>query len=542
MSQSFLGRIPVPTPRAVVLYLAGFSCLALTAAMNRHAGVSQAASEHGRDLIGAGAILIDVVGIVIFGSMAGILLAQKQRLMGTAVLLITILSAVYSVGSIITFMATEYMSVQSANQAKADAVKARAAADVQAAHERRQAAAELAKRTMEEQAKIAASAGRKDKRAMAKDLSSGGSALVEALTKEQAPAATQPAGPTEIAVRPDLGMEVLASISTLPERTVTVLRMGMFACLLILFKLFAFPLAGYNTSRRTVASFVTVPETVLVPAGTEARTVRAIPEEIVIEASKMLAAPEAKQKAIAPPTSIPAPLPEPLNEPIAEWRELLDQLGHFHPRKGPLRPRLEANQVGYHWLVWLYAYGHTGAYTSQQMTQLHEQFCLAAWRELGDSTGNSAKSHLYQVAQKLDKKAVVRKGGKAAPTMWHISPVGSPKVKKWLQKAGILSQAPQSLTEATKAAAAGPPKEDIKEPADQEATSGEVVPFLENAGSVEPAPAKRRPIQGLAELHRARPDLEAMRHLARMDKTAWRAKGHGLRPQHLHRFSRARAA
>ena len=60
-------------------------------------------------------------------------------------------------------------------------------------------------------------------------------------------------------------------------------------------------------------------------------------------------------------------------------------------------------------------------------------------------------------------------------------------------------------------------------------------------GSAAASPPPAKPVRGLAQL-RGVPDLDAMCHLARMDKTAWKAKGHSLRPQHLHRFSRARAA
>ena len=535
---SLLRSIPIPTARAVVLYTAGIACLILTALMNRHAAVSQAATEHGRELIGAGAMLIDIVGLVVFGTIAGNLLAQRKRMIGGIVLLVTIGSAVYSVTSIVSFVAQEMLSVEQSRKDARQAQLDRVASDGQAAKERREAQERLAQSTLGVLQSQMKDAGRKEKRQLSKDLAKNSGELIDSLGKEQAARPTS-SGTTqhEIALRPDAATEVLSWISAMPERTVQVTRMAFFAVLLILFKLLAFPLAGFYSQRKADVVALRTPDTASVPS---TGTLTRVPDEIVIEADKLIAAPVAQAAKAEEPAkkATTTAASEPPAEPAAEWRDLLDGLGHFHPRKGPLRPPLDRKVVGYHWATWLYAYGHTGAYSKDQMTKLHEQFCLAAWRELGDPTSNTAKSHLYQVAAKLDRKTIAKKGGNSGPTTWHIEPVPAAKVRRWLTKAGVLTAAPAvSLTEATKAVAAEPAQEEAL--ADKEATVGSVIPFAGGSAAVSPPPAK--PVRGLAQL-RGVPDLDAMRHAARMDKTTWRSKGHTPRPQYLHRFSRARAA
>ena len=248
---------------------------------------------------------------------------------------------------------------------------------------------------------------------------------------------------------------------------------------------------------------------------------------------------------IAPPVAKPmeiktVPVPASLPEPAPEWRTMLADLGYFCPRKGALREPIDRKVLGYHWLTWLYAFGRTGTFTSEQVERMYEEFLLASWRESGTGV-NIAKGELHAAALKLDKRAIERD----KKSNWTITIKSPKRMRELLLKRDIIS------AKAVKEVAAS-----VDPKLEKEATAGSVLPFptaiVSGAGSVaEPAnddtPAAtevaRVPVRGRAEMQpRIVPNLEAMRVQARMEKTAMRSKGHALRPQHLHRFSRARAA
>lgn len=527
-----LRSIPRPSAKSAWLYVGGFCCLALTALMNRHAGVSQGATEEGRQLLGAAAIVIDIVGIVVFGSVAGNLFASPgkvKKVLGSMVLLVTIGCALFSITSIMSFVASEWLSVAESRKAVIEAAKQKQAADIQASKDRRDGQERLATSALGMMQAQLKDANRKEKRILSEKFSKGTSEMIDALGKEQAAKPAEHAS-AEIAMRPDGGAEVASWMLNVTERTWQVTRIAAVAVLLIVLKLFAFPLGGYYYNQRR--------ETVMTLLPLSAETARSAP--LTLEAEKpMLALPPPVEES-KPIATVPAP--SALPEPAAEWRPLLAELDYFTARKGALRKPIDRKVLGYHWLTWLYAYGRVGTFTSEQVERMFEEFLLASWREAGTGV-NIAKGKLHASALKLDKGAITRD----KKSNWTITLKSPKRMRELLVKRAILRPTPavaaQPDTKTTTAAQNS-----------GEATRGTVVPFPTSPEaaasgdvSLAAAPANentkpRSPVRGLAELTRQVPDLDAQRHWSRMEKTAWKARRSSLRPQHMHRFSRARAA
>lgn len=512
---TLLKKIPRPSTRAVWLYLGGFACLALTALMNRHAGVSQGATEEGRQLLGAAAIVIDIVGIVVFGSVAGNMFWAGKKFLASMVLIVMIGCALFSITSIMSFVASEWLSVAESRKATIEAGKQRDVAAIHAAKERREAQERLAQSGLGMMQAQLKEANRKEKRVLSEKFSKGTSEMIDALGKEQT---AKPADPPsqEIAMRPDGGAEVASWMLSIPEKTWQVTRIAAVAILLIVLKAFAFPLGAYYWSREGARAYATIDVT---PTAAMADQ-----QTIPLEAIKPLALPkpvEIKQS---------QPAPDPM---AAEWRAILDGLDFFASRKGPLRPGVARDKIGYHWLAWLMAERRTGEFTSEQVDRLYDEFCSAAHREQVSGI-NIAKGELRTAGDKAKKKSIQVRDSKS-PTLWTINPIPAGRVRETLIKRNLLSPSPEAAA-----------------PKTVEAASGSVVPFVSTSGADArpapaanddaPVPAPRKPVQGLAELTRHVPDLRAMAALERQEKAAWRAKGQTAARPYLHRFSRARAA
>lgn len=536
-------KIPRPPAKAVWLYIGGFACLALTALMNRHAGVSQGATEEGRQLLGAASIVIDVVGIVVMGSIAGNLLAGSgwgKKFMGGMVMVVVIGCAAFSITSIMSFVASEWISVAESRKAVIQAAKDREAAIEKAAKERREAQERLAQSGLGMmQAQVKDAGSKKERKVLGEQFAKGTSAMIAELGKEQqAPAKpAEPPQQQEIALVPDGGAVVANWLLNVPERTWQVSRSAAIAVLLILLKLFAFPLGGYYWGRKEERSYATIDVTPTIvvaalPAAEAPIALAAAPAPLQIAAAKPV---EAKP--------VPAVAAAVGPEPAPEWRPLLEQMDFFAPRKGALREPLERKVLGYHWLTWLYAYGKTGIFSPDQVDRMYEEFCLSGWRESGTGV-NVAKGELHAAALKLDKRAIERD----KQSRWTITLKSPKRMRELLVKRGLLTQSTASMSQAVKEVAGADPKP-------EEAPEERVVPFAVASGvagppanddtprpAAAPAPAPI-PVRGRAELQpRIVPNLEAMRALERVNKAAWRSRGHSAPKQHLHRFSRARAA
>jgi hypothetical protein len=543
MSTKF--RFAPPSTRSVILYLAGFSCLFLTAAMNMHAGVSQAATEHGRDLLGAAAIIIDIVGIVIFGSIAGNLLAAGKRAIGLLVLLVAVGAAAYSITSIISFVAGEWNSVAASRRAAIEVGKARELASLQAAKERREAQERLAKSGQDMMAATVKDASRKEKRVLAEKFAKGTAEMIDALGKDSSQPKPEP-GPT-LQMLPDAGAEMFSWLAGVPERTYQVTRMAGMACLLILFKIIAFPLAGYYWNTRsmkrdavTVDGIAIEPVRLAAPVVSPQLDITPI-EPVQLEASK----PPLQIAKTEPAPVVKATLPEaPQFSP--EWRALLHELKFFpDSKKGKLREGLKRDVLGYHCLAWINASGRFGDLTVEQAEQLITDFHSASHRELINGV-NVLKGELRQAADKVNKKAILVSDNKGPgrPTKWTINPVSINRLRDVLTKRGILgATSTKPVKEATAEAVVDPTSRPavaaVVAPTEAGGES-RVVPF--SGGAARPASLPRRPVQGLAELQRFRPNLEAMRVLERTQKLAWQQRAHASDRKQLNRMSRARAA
>lgn len=532
---AILKRIPVPTGRSLVLYLAGFACLGLTALMNLHAGVSQAATEQGRQLLGAASIIIDVIGLVVIGSVAGNLLGMGKRGLGALMLSLTILSGIYSMGSILTFVATEWLSVAESRKAAIQLARDKQDEERRLREERLKLQAQTAQAALQSmQATVKDATSRKERKILSDGFAKGANEVISTLGKEQtAAAAPAPAAEERIQLRPDAGAEAVQWITTLPEKTYQVIRMGLISCLLIAFKMALFPLAGYYQNRRREGMLVD-----LVPF-----------EDLPM--SKAVAAPATAALALPPPAlakTEPAPLPKEatklLNEPSPEWRLLLDAMEF--PRKKGLkelqRKQHPREQIGWRWFTWLVAHGHTGDYTATEVEKLYDSFCDSDYPR--DRWGlNVAKGELRTAG----KKWITVRDSKS-PTMWTIQMPKISYVRDQLVKRKVITgNAPVAAEEAAKV--------DPKKGKPEEAGGGaRVVPFEAAGGASAEAksppaapanddtPLKRGPIKGLGELQRLRPDLDGLRRLEREQKRQWQARSWQQHRKQLNRFSRARAA
>lgn len=428
---SFLRRI-LPSGRSFVLYLAGFACLTITALMNRHAGISQAATEQGRDLLGYSSIIVDIVGLVVFGSVAGNLLASGKRAIGYMVLAVTIASGIYSIGSIMTFVATEWLSVAESRKHQ-----------IQALHDKE----DETRRIREERLKIQAQAGqaalaamqaqvkdattRKERTVLSKNFAAGANQVIEALGKENQ-VAPAPANPVEekIQLRPDAGAEAVSWITSLPERTYQITRMAMLACLLIAFKMLAFPLGGYYYSqKREAIDLVPVPSIEIPAAPSQQLATVDVPK---VEPQRLLASPT--------PIPVATPKTPPVPAMAKHWRELLDQLDM--PRKKPLgalRPRPKREHLGWRFYAWICANDLSGTYTSEELTKLYDRHTADVHEEQWGI--NVAKGELRSAARKM----IVTRDSKA-PTIDTITAMPYERLRERLIKYKVLvpTKAPES--------------------------------------------------------------------------------------------------
>lgn len=515
-----LSAIRRPSPVSFFLYLAGFALLVVTAAMNRHAGVSQGATEEGRQLLGAGAIIIDIVGLVIFGSVVGYLYAAGKKVLGTLVLVVVVGCALFSISSIMSFVANEWLSVAESRRTAVQSAKetraAQIAAQELAAKERRELQAKLAAQHLKtlEGTNLGKGAGRQEKRELRKDMNTAAADLIAKVGQADPVAAPQAQNlpPAEITLRPDGGSEIMGWMASLPERTVQVTRMAALAILLIVLKAFAFPLGAYFWGRKTAEELRTfdLPSS---PPPTEPAK---------LETAKPLALP--KPTAVAEPIALRA-------EPSPEWRALLDQIDF--PRKKPLgalRPRDAREAVGWRWFVWICAFNRTGVFTTDEMTRMYDEFSGADHREQWGV--KHAKGELSSAARKF-----IQVRDSRSPATWTVAAMPLDRLRDRLIKYKVIP--PHKPKDVAQAA-----------PSEPEVAEGRIVPFSGGASSAAP-PARepqkassgpRRALQGLAEMSRHFPDLEGLRRLERRNKAFWQAKMLTPHRKQLNRFSRARAA
>lgn len=490
-----------PSPLSVLLYLAGFACLAITAMMNRHAGISQGATEEGRQLLGAGAIAIDIVGLVILGSVAGNLLASHRRWLGGAVLVVVIGCALFSISSIMSFVASEWLSVSASRRTALEtAQRTRDAADA-AAKERLRLQAELAKQHLKTlETTSIAGGGRQERRDLRKDMNSAAAELIAKVG--QAPEAVPPSPAPEIMLRPDGGAEMIAWIMNTPEQTVQVTRMAALAVLLIVIKTFVFPLGAFYWKKDRGPEFLPTPT---VPLGEEAKVEIIAPLE-----------PSAGQRMLPAPISRPEPPPEgkvvlarigfPKAKPEGDARAMTDE---------------ERETVGLRLLVWLTAHGQRGDFAQDVLWQIMLEHFEAAG--LVPCAERIAKQSLENVHK--GRKYYATKGG--APVVWTIRLPDFEELHGLLDKAGFPA-APKAGK-----AKASPSKQDESVTEEVEPVKGSILasilPFVE-APPAQPNVDERtrkadsrgskptKSVKGLAELQRWIPNLEAMRTLGREQK------------------------
>jgi hypothetical protein len=260
------------------------------------------------------------------------------------------------------------------------------------------------------------------------------------------------------------------------------------------------------------------------------------------------AAPELK--ALPPPQKAKAP-PAPVLAP--EWQQLIDAIGYPTGKwAGALRDREGLDAHALRWFTWLCAHKHVGEITGDQLDKLHVEFVS------GDHRKDPWK--VPQAKGALAKLKWVHKRASVAPTTWTITAVAPVKLRTELVRRKVVDAA--ALPEEGKKPEKKPEIEErvpakaaktAEKVETKEATNVLVGPFVSGvqpANDVAPLPppvapeppAKRKPVQGMAELQRGLPDMEALRRLTRHEKAMWQSRKWTVDRKQVNRMSRARAA
>ncbi len=496
-----------PRTLSILLYLAGFTALIITALMNQSFGVSQGATEHGRQLLGTAAIVVDVAGLVIFGSVAGRLAAAGRRTLAGIVGAVVIACAGFSIASVMGFVASEKLSMASAREAQLKAITDTQKAKLAAEKERRDTQARLAEQHM----KWTQNSVRKDdmSRREKRDALESIGKVITAVGQDGKETVGAESGPV-IVIRPDGQAELISKLTGIQPETISLSMMAWLSVLLIIIKALSFPFAAY---------FWRTPEMAF--AG--------------IPVAPPVAPPPDPLPALAKQMALPPPRREPLDnkvltireEPNPEWRALLAQvdfppLGARH--KGPKRPKEKPTVSAARFVLWLAAYKETGDFPSDHLDKLYEEFCTTDHR---DPCGTRViKPELEAFGKKIARKWQGPEG-----TTWSIGLPSLDKLSDILQKRGVIPK---------DAAAPTPQKAEGK--------GRVVVPFADGSSEAVPPPAAnensggkvRKPIGGMAILNRVMPEWQT--HWARQQKIAWRAKAWMAHKKQKNRMSRARAA
>lgn len=488
--------------------LAGLFALMITLMINRQFGISQGATEEGRTLLSAASIVIDVAGLVLFGLAAGALFARGKKLAASMALFVMLASALYSMMSVISFVASEQRGLSYARAAQEKAIAARERAQLDAAKEQRDTQAKMAEGHLKWlEGTVKNADGRRERKEMmaaAKDVIQG---VVKSdnLPKFDGPVVVVPMS------RPDEGNEMMGEFANISPATVQLTRMLYLAILLITIKGFSFPLTAFFWQSPPVAD----------------RRRGAIDLEPVsaVDLKPVEAKVAIVDKSAPVPTVKALPAPEKAKpEPIAEGRTLLDAIGFPRTRmKGTLQPKEDPRRAALRFLGWLAAHNLAGEYSADAFDDVFRQFSNADHRE--EAALRLVKPELESLGRFISKAAPV--AGKK-PTTWTVKDQPIAKVRALLEKEKVI------------VAATGPKQE--------EATPGKILPFSEGAGG---APEKAATSQSILSANALLKRLAAMKsvddahdvpELARVAKHGWYSRVVGKNRKQTNRMRLTRVA
>jgi len=233
---------------AVLLFIGGCACFAFTILMNQAFGSSIGATEQGKALLGGAAIVIDIVGLGLFGLAAGAIARSEKwhvRLVAVPLFLVVLACAVNSIVSIMGFVASERMAVSQARERRLAVIAERQQQSDQAAKERREAQERLAKTQLGfMQAQMRDARGR-ERRVLSKDFAKGASEIIAEVGKDAERAGATASEAPIVIVHTEGQAELIADATGLDQKLVRTVSMASIAVLLIVLKVCCFPLAGF---------------------------------------------------------------------------------------------------------------------------------------------------------------------------------------------------------------------------------------------------------------------------------------------------------
>lgn len=491
---------------AIMLLIGGCAALAITIALNRHFGVQQAATSEGQMLSGSMTVFIDVA-LVLLGITSGALWRSKDRVrkaVGGFTFLLMLACALASVTSVLGFLGAERLSVSKAREKAEQLADARHAADAAANKEKLDAQIALAKENakwMQTQT-AGRGIGRAERKDLRRDMMDGMNKSVEVIGK--ATTTTAPEKPSEILLRPDGQVELIADITGINKQTLQLTILAYMSVLLIVLKSSFFPLGAFMWGTKAAG----------LPASVTDPIRHGMPEEAHVT---LIPAPEppAGQRMLPAPISRPEPPPEgkivlarigfPRVKPDGEARAMTDE---------------ERETVGIRMLTFLTAHGVRGDFAQDKLWELFKEFFAAqnvavmAERHAKPALASVNKGRKYYATSE-----VVRGQG----TVWTVRIPDFEELHGLLDKAGFPAAPKAGKSKAS------PTKQD--EPVAEEAAPDKGVaqvasrPF--SSGTETPkrqVEAPKPPLKGLAELQRFRVDIDAMRALAREQKQQFQAR------------------
>lgn len=508
---------------AVLLLIGGCAALAITVAVNKHFGVQQAATSEGQLLSGSMTVFIDIA-LVLLGITSGALWRSKdktRKAVGAFTFFLMIACALASVTSVLGFLGAERLSVTKAREKQEQIAEAKRAAAAAAEKQARDAQIEVAKdnaKWMQTQTQ-GRGMGRAERKDLRKDVFEGLNKQVEVIGKVAvAPPAVEK--PTEIMLRPDGQVELIADMTGINRQTLQLTILAYMSILLIVLKSSFFPLGAYMWGPKDGG----LPQSVTDPIR------HGLPDEAHVT---VMAGP-----ALEPPPGqrmLPAPLSRP--EPPPEGKAVLARIGF--PKVKPDTERAmtdeERETIGLRLLTWMTAHGIRGEFAHDALWACMQEYFIGAG--------------LVPCAERIAKPALasVNKGRKYYATKTETSPVvWSIRLPDFEELNGLLDRyefpaAPKaSRTKAEKVSPTEPAQPQKEEAAPETAPSNVIsAPF---AGS-EPAPApSTKPVKGLAEMQRFFPNIDAMRSIGRVEKRQWQARIFSQDRKQGNRMRRARSA
>lgn len=421
----------------------GVSCLAITVLMNRHVGALMGATVEGAALLSSSAVAIEVVGICVMG-MVAVAFARHASwwVKALAILpaIVWLASTAVCISSITNFVAAERLSVDRARKEQEADIKRRRDRADEAAKERQRAAEKASEDRLRAQQDLAKTqlgfmqaqvreAGKKDRKVLQKGFAGEAAKIIGEIGKAEAPAAPAPeaaAAPEPvIIVRSESGVELIADITGLDQRSVLVMQMGALAVLLIVIEALCFPAAALLWPHAGEATVLPEVLTALKSHFNAPEIPPPVASPLLIESAALpaIAPPAASDTVVPAPPPLPEPMPEPrpARTPLPGAEASLRGIGFPLDGKppGPQRERQQAKVAAQRFLVWARAYGLADSYSPARIEELLTEFCVEDHREKPATTHFlSALADLHGVR----KRRPIVDGVKSSNNRYEISP------------------------------------------------------------------------------------------------------------------------